>query len=88
MIGWSGNLGRISESEKVSFQMVTERNMLFDDLTSSESKFQRVGTATEKAWVPTPVLTLETDNKWKSGERSSLGYPLLNIKHTTNNMLQ
>ena len=26
MIRWQGNLGRISESEKVSFQMVTERN--------------------------------------------------------------
>ena len=26
MIRWKGNLGRISESEKVSFQMVTERN--------------------------------------------------------------
>ena len=26
MIRWQGNLGRISESEKVSFQMVMERN--------------------------------------------------------------
>ena len=26
MIRWKGNLGRINESEKVSFQMVTERN--------------------------------------------------------------
>ena len=26
MIKWSGNLGRISEHEKVSFQIVTERN--------------------------------------------------------------
>jgi len=26
MIRWQGNLGRISESEKVSFKMVTERN--------------------------------------------------------------
>jgi len=26
MIRWKGNLGRISESEKVNFQMVTERN--------------------------------------------------------------
>ena len=25
MIGWSGNLGRIGKSEKVSFQLVTER---------------------------------------------------------------
>jgi len=25
-IRWTGNLGRISESEKVTFQMVTERN--------------------------------------------------------------
>ena len=26
MVRWQGNLGRISKSEKVSFQMVTERN--------------------------------------------------------------
>jgi len=26
MIRWKGNLGRISESEKVSLQMMTERN--------------------------------------------------------------
>jgi len=31
MIKLEGNLGRISQSEKVSFQMVTERNMLLDD---------------------------------------------------------
>ena len=49
MIRWKGNLGRISEPEKLSFQMVTERNyMLFDDLKCPESAFQRVGTATEK----------------------------------------
>jgi len=37
--------------------------MLFDNLTCSESEFQRV------AWV----LTLGTDNKWKPDEQSSLG---------------
>ena len=37
--------------------------MLFDDLTRSESEFQRVGTASEKARVPAWVLTLGTDNK-------------------------
>ena len=47
--------------------------MLFDDLTCSESEFRRVGTATEKALFPAWVLTLETDNKWKPEERSSLG---------------
>ena len=53
MIRWQGNLGRISESEKVSFQMVTEKKpVIFDDLTCSESEFQRVRTATEKSRVP------------------------------------
>jgi len=47
--------------------------MLFDDITCSESEFQRVGIATEKARVPACVLTLGTDNKWKPDERSSLG---------------
>ena len=52
----------ISESEKVSFQMV-----------NSESEFQRVGTSTEKGRVPAWVLNLGTDNKWKPDERSFLG---------------
>jgi len=57
MIRWKGNLGRISESEKVT--------LLFDYLTCSEIKFRWVGTA----WV----LSLGTDNKWKPDERSCLG---------------
>jgi len=44
--------------------------MLFDDLTCSESEFQRVQTATEKIRVW--VVTLGTDNKWKPDGRSSL----------------
>jgi len=36
--------------------------MLFDDLACSESEFQRVGTATEKARVPAWVLTQGTEN--------------------------
>jgi len=48
--------------------------MLFDDLICSESESQRVGTATEKARVSASVLTLETDNKWKPYERSSLDF--------------
>ena len=47
--------------------------MLFDDLTCSESEFQRVRTATEKPRVPAWILTLGTDNKWKPDKRSSLG---------------
>jgi hypothetical protein len=47
--------------------------MLFNDLTCSESEFQRVVTATEKARVPAWVLTLGTDNKRKPDERSYLG---------------
>jgi len=47
--------------------------MLFDDLTCSGSEFQRVGTATEKAWIPTWVLTLGTDNNEKPDIQSSLG---------------
>ena len=33
--------------------------MLFDDLTYSESEFQRVGTATENTHVPAGILTLK-----------------------------
>jgi len=33
--------------------------MLFDDLTCSESEFQRVGTATENARVPAKFFTSE-----------------------------
>ena len=43
---------RISKSDNVRFQKVTEKMMLFDDFTCPWSEFQRVGTATEKAWVP------------------------------------
>ena len=50
--------------------------MLFDDVTCLGCEFQRIGTATEKAWVPAWVLTLGTDNKWKPDERSSLGLAL------------
>ena len=52
MIRWKGNLGRISEFEKVRFQMRRKETMLFDDLTCSESEFQSVGTATEKNTSP------------------------------------
>ena len=48
MIRWQGNLGKISQSEKVCFQMVTDKTMLFDYLTCSGSEFQRVVAATEK----------------------------------------
>jgi len=47
--------------------------MLFDELTCSGNKFQRVGTATEKTRVPAWVLTPGTDNEWKQDERSSQG---------------
>jgi len=46
--------------------------MLFDDLTCSGSKLQRVGIANEKPEVPASALTLGTDIKWKPDERSSL----------------
>jgi len=46
--------------------------MLFDDLTCSESEFQRVVKATENVRLPAWVLTLGRD-KWKWDERSSLG---------------
>jgi len=49
MIKWSRNLGSLNKSKKVSFQMVTEKNMLFDGVTCSGSEFQRVEIATEKA---------------------------------------
>ena len=35
----------------MSFQMVTEETMLFDDLKYSGSEFQRVGIITEKTQV-------------------------------------
>jgi len=56
--------------------------MLFGDLTGSESEFQKVGTATEKARVPASVVTLGTDNKWKPDERSSQG---LGVKESMEN---
>ena len=56
--------------------------MLFDDLTCSESEFQRVGTATGKARVPAWDLTLETDNKWKLEE---MGYLCLGAKESMDN---
>ena len=46
--------------------------MLSVYLTSSDSEFQRVGTATEKAPVPVWVLTLGPENKWKPDEQNSL----------------
>ena len=70
MIRLSGNLGRISKFEKVSFKWWRKEIML---LTCSGAEFQRVATATEEAPVPAWVLTLGTDNKWKPDERSSLG---------------
>ena len=51
MFRCSQNLGGISKSEKVNFQMVTERNNAIAALTCSRSEFQRVGNATEKARV-------------------------------------
>ena len=53
--------------------MMPELTMLFDDLTCSESEFQRVGIATEKALVPAWVSTLGTANMWKPDKRSYLG---------------
>ena len=38
--------------------------MLFDELTCSGGEFKTVGTGTEKAPVPTFVLSLGIDNKW------------------------
>jgi len=58
------------QSSSTHDQMECKKTMLFDDLKCSGNEFQRVGTATEKAWV----LTLGTDNKWKPDERSSLIY--------------
>jgi len=49
-----------------------EKIMLFDDLTCSESEFQRVGTVIKNSRVPGWVLTLGTNNKWKPDERNSL----------------
>jgi len=51
-IRWNGNLGRISKSENVRFQMVTEKTMLFDNLSCSVTEFKIVRTPTEKARVP------------------------------------
>ena len=39
---WKGNSGRISESKKWIFKWRRKETMLFDDLTCSESEFQRV----------------------------------------------
>ena len=58
--------------DKQVFKGWRKETVLVDDLTCSGREFQRLGTATEKARVPTRVLTLETD-KWKPDERSILG---------------
>jgi len=58
-IGPRGNLGGISESEKMSFQMAKERNYALWWLNMFR-EFQRVGKATEK--VPAWVLTHGTDS--------------------------
>ena len=69
MIRCSENLEGISKSEKVSFQMVRERNYA---LTNSGSEFQRVGTPSEKTSTPAWVLTLGTDSKWKPYDWTTL----------------
>jgi len=66
---------RNGKSEKVSFQMVKEREtMLFDDLPSPGNEFQRVETSTEQARVPAYVLTQGTDNNRKPDEQSFPGF--------------
>ena len=50
--------------------------MLFDNLISPRSEFQKVGIATEKARVPASGFTLGTDSKWKPDERNLLGWVL------------
>ena len=59
--------------KKWVFKWWQKETTLFDDITCSESEFQRLWTATEKGRVPVWVLTLGTYNKWKPDERSSLG---------------
>ena len=64
MIRWIRNLGRISESIKVSFQMVTERNYAIWWFTCSESYFQRVGT--DNNWKSTsPSMSFNSGNRQK-----------------------
>ena len=47
--------------------------LYFLDLTLTGSEFHRVGAATEKALVPTFVLTLGTKSRLKLDDRSCLG---------------
>jgi len=54
--------------------MMERKTMLFDDLTCSESEFQRIKTATEKARFRAWGLNLGTNNKRKPDERNSLGF--------------
>jgi len=54
------------------FKWWPKETMLFDHLTCSESEFQKVGTATEKARVPAWDLTLG-----KETHRCVLNYNIL-----------
>ena len=60
MIRWQGNLGRMSESEKVSFQMVTERNYAISWHNISTEWIPKSRDNNWKARVPVWVLTLGT----------------------------
>ena len=73
MIRWKENFGRVSESEKVSFQMVTERNYATWWLNMFREWISKSRGSNWKSTSPSMSLTLETDNKWKPDERSSLG---------------
>ena len=67
---WSGNLGRISESEKVSFQMVTERNYAIWWLNMFRGWIPKSRDSNWQSTSPSMSFNpLGTENNWKSDER-------------------
>ena len=74
MIRWSGNLGRISRSEKVTFQMVTERNYRYAVWWLHMFR-EWIPKSRERTWKSSSLsMSFNPGNKWKPDEWSSLDF--------------
>ena len=79
MIRWNGNLGRISESEKVSFQMATERNY---DIWWLNMLGQH-GKTEETVWQPFSTMQHTNHSSWHTAAARSHSAVLANCRPTT-----
>ena len=70
---YAGELWKISKFKQVGFSL--QRNVVIfpTHLTLAGREFHRVGAVTEKALVPTFVLTLRTKKRLELDDRSCLG---------------